>query len=496
MSSKKIATSTFWQLGSQMITMLLGIISIKFVTTALSQSLVGNYQTVYSYLQIFGILADFGLYAVAVRELSKSAQPHVTLGSLVVLRALITFLSLGSAFAIAWIIPSFHGTPLPLGITIALFVPFFVLLSGMIRTVFQVHYKMHAIFMAEVCSKFVPVCLIGLAVLLGARESQNLSLYYLFLAFGGLGSLTLFFLSVLFVWGLLSVRPAFSWNEFCRLARLALPFGLAFLFTTIYRQSDVTLIAFLRPHDYDIQNAYYGTVLRLAEVGFLLPTFLLNSALPMMSGTEKNEHQLAHFRGQVLLSLLVLGSLVSLFSYFWARPIILLVTRESYLSTAYSFGADTALELLSLSIFLSFLVSFFFYLLLSVHAWKPLLLSTFIAALFSVFINLSFIPLMGFVGAGITSILTHIILAILLTLSALSRVKVCLRFAPYVRWFVFSLLMACLLFATRLSLSGSLRTLIAGLLVLGVSGVLAFLLGLIRNPYCIEKSRCSAKFRS
>ena len=41
--------------------MVLGLIGVKLVTTALSQELVGNYQTVYSYLQIFGILAYKGI---------------------------------------------------------------------------------------------------------------------------------------------------------------------------------------------------------------------------------------------------------------------------------------------------------------------------------------------------------------------------------------------------------------------------------------------------
>ena len=102
MHTRSIATSTLWQLGSQAVTMVLSIVSIKFVTIALSQSLVGNYQTVWSYLQIFGILADFGLYAVAVREFSKAKDPGLTLGTLFVLRAGITLLSLGSAIGIAF----------------------------------------------------------------------------------------------------------------------------------------------------------------------------------------------------------------------------------------------------------------------------------------------------------------------------------------------------------------------------------------------------------
>jgi O-antigen/teichoic acid export membrane protein len=479
MSTRKIATSTLWQLGSQGITMFLGFLGIKFVTTALSQSLVGNYQTVYAFLQIFGILADFGLYAIAVREYSQSKNQAETLGSLFLLRGCITIISLAAAVLLAWVIPSFQGTPLPLGITIAIFVPFFVLLSGMLRTVFQVSYKMHYVLIAEVIGKAIPIAIIGFIVFYGARESESLALYHFFLALGGLGSFIIFLLSFYFVRRLLPVRPTFSNPEFWRLAKLATPFGLAFLATTIYRQSDVTLIALLRPEDYDIQNAYYGVVLRLAEIGFLLPTFILNSALPMLSTGEKEGRDMSRFLGNILLGLLALGSIVSLFSYFWARPLMLLLTRESYLSTALTAGSDTALELLSFSMFLSMIITFCFYLLLSKHIWRPLLITTAVAAVFSVSLNLFMIPQFGFVGAGITSIATHLLLAISLVVISLKRIKVSLSLDKFVRWIAFSLIIAILLVLTSPILTNSYRTLLAGVIGVGVSGILLYALGLV-----------------
>jgi O-antigen/teichoic acid export membrane protein len=473
MSSRHIATSTLWQLGSQAVTLFLGILSIKFVTTALSQSLVGNYQTVYSYLQIFGILADFGLYAVAVRELSRSQDRGATLGSLFVLRSCITVIALSFAVGIAWLLPGFHGTPLPLGISIAVLVPFFVLLSGMLRTLFQVTYRMHFVFLAEVCSKFVPVCLIGLAILLGAHESEDVSLYYAFLVFGGAGSLTLFLLLVWFARGLIRFDLRFAKGEFLRIARLATPYGLAFFATTMYRQSDVTLIALLRD-DYDIQNAYYGTVLRLAEIGFLLPTFLLNSALPVMSGKQEDGEDLAQFLGTILLNLLTLGSIVSLFAFLWAKPIILLVARESYLSTPFSAGSDTALSLLSAPIFLSMIVSFCFYVLLHSNSWRMLLMLTTAAAFFSVGSNRMLIPDLGFVGAGYTSIMTHLLLASGLLVVCQTKVPIRIPLCQLCLWFAFSVTLGLSLFALRPILTSPFITVGLGLVVL--CGAIGFLL--------------------
>ena len=489
MTTKKIATSTFWQLGSQAVTMVLGILSIKFVTTALSQSLVGNYQTVYAYLQIFGILADFGLYAVAVRELSRAPNRIALLGSLFVLRACITAVSLGTAIIIAFVIPSFSGTPLPLGIVIASFVPFFTLLGGMLRTLFQVEYKMQYVFISEVISKAIPVCLLGSVVILGHRLSESLTIYYSALAFGGLGSLCFFLLLMRFTRGLPTVctgllgvcqtlYQGFSWDEFKRLLKLSAPFGLAFFMTTIYRQSDVTLIAVLRP-DYDIQNAYYGTVLRLAEIGFLLPTFILNSALPIMSKRQQAGEDMSHFLGTILLGLLTLGSVVSLFAFVWAKPIVLLVTRDAYLSTASSPGSDTALQLLSFSMFLSMIVAFCFYILLNRGSWRALLIVTSGAAILSVTFNMVLIPLFGFVGAGMTSIFVHLYLALALCVATVTRVHVDLRFTQVCQWFAYSLTIGLTLFATLPYLTNSVVTLFAGVVGVIISCALLLVFKLV-----------------
>ena len=501
MSTHKIATSTLWQLTSQAITMVIGILGIKLTTIALSRELVGNYQTVYSYLQIFGILADFGLYAVSLRELSRATDRALTFGTLFLLRAVITCISLGVAIVFAWVLPSFRGTPLPLGITIAALVPFFTLLAGMFRTLFQVEYRMHFVFVSEVLGKIVPVLLMAGAVFLGVKGEQSVSLYYYFLGFGGAGSLLLFLLSLWFARplfkaelvlsqskqptsrGLLGVclgLPKLYQAEIWRILRLATPYGLAFLATTIYRQSDVTLIAMLRP-DYDLQNASYGVALRIAEVGFLLPTLVLNSALPILSEKKESDPSRASFLGNILLTLLTLGSIASLCSYFFSRPLMLLLTNENYLSTASLAGADTALQLLSFPMFLGMIITFCFYLLLILHSWRMLLIFTSGAALLSVLLNLFLIPLFGFTGAAMTQIAVHILLAIGLSGLTIYKVAVYLPFASFARWFAMSISLGFLLFLTADYLQGTLSTLIGGVLALFAALLLAWVFGVLPN---------------
>ena len=173
-----------WQIASQITMAALSIASVKFVAIGLTKELAGSYNSAYGFLQLFGILADFGLYAVAVRELSKARERAAVFGSLLAIRLIILVISLSVALGIAWTVPSWQHTPLPLGITIAALVPLFTLLAGIIRTIFQVEFKMQYVFIAEVMQRIFTTGAIGMWILAGTNNSSDITIYYWFLAIG------------------------------------------------------------------------------------------------------------------------------------------------------------------------------------------------------------------------------------------------------------------------------------------------------------------------
>lgn len=396
------------------------IITVKFVALGLTKELAGQYNTAYGFLQIFGILADFGLYAVAVREVSRAREEEkaTVFGVIITLRLLTLALSLILALILVWLLPAWHGTVLPLGITIAAFVPFFTLLAGIVRTAFQVRYKMHFVFIAEVSQRLLTVLLTGMVIFLGLRESSDPYYYYLFLLFGGIGALLLFVFSFLFGRLLLPIRPHWDGKLMKHLARQALPYGLAFLCTALYRQSDVTIIGLLRS-DYAMQNAYYGFVQRAMDMAYLFPTFLLNSTLPTLSERLHKGEDIRSLLGKTFQIILLLGTTLFLFSFFWSRPIMELITNVRYLSTPDHPGSDTALHLLAFSMFFNGIILFCFYSLLTVHRWRPLVIALALGSVLSITMNILLVPRLGFIGACYSSILTHVVLAsILLPLTA------------------------------------------------------------------------------
>ncbi len=409
MPTRVVATSTLWQLASQCVMAALSILTVKFVALGLTTELAGNYNTSYGYLQLFGILADFGLYAVAIREVSHARERGEVLGGIIILRCFTLILSLGTALSLAWTVPQWHGTPLPLGITIAALVPLFTLVAGAVRTIFQVTHTMHLVFIAEVTQRVVTAALIGLFILLGIRGSSDLHVFHLFLFIGGIGAFVLFLLSMIFSTRIITVPLCWDPTLLRGLLRTAIPFGLAFLFMAVARQFDITLIALLRP-DFELQNAYYGFVIRMTEMGFLIPTFLLNSVLPLLSRKHAGGEELSGTLGKTILSILLISSIAALTAAFWARPLTQLLTTDAYLSTLQQPGSDTALLFMSVPLFLNGLILYSFYILLLEHRWRALVFVLAMGALLSLALNVALIPFYGFLGAAATSIATHLFL--------------------------------------------------------------------------------------
>ncbi len=477
MSTRQIASSTLWQVASQVVMAILSIITVKFVAVGLSKELAGNYNSAYGFLQLFGILADFGLYAVAVREMSQAKNRAEVLGALIILRSIILVISLALALALVWFLPAWQGTPLPMGVTIAALIPFFTLLAGILRTVFQVHFRMQYVFIAEVSQRVVSVSIIAFFIMMGVRQSVDVRDYHLFLVAGGIGTFVLFLQSFIFASRFMKVRPYFDRERVWFLFKKAAPYGLAFLFTALYRQLDVTLIAMLR-FDYDIQNAYYGFALRATEMAYLIPTFLLNSTLPILSERSAKGEDTRAFVGKIFFAIVLLSTTAFLYAFFWSRPVMELLTTSDYLSSTTHYGSDTALKLLALPMLLNGIVLFAFYNLLTQNVWRPLVTTLALGALLSLGLNVLFIPQHGFLGAASSSIITHLFLAAVLLPQSLKIMPMTIGSTLLKQWAIYTVLLGGGLALARPWLTAEMSTLIALVLSLLFIGFIVHFSGI------------------
>lgn len=457
----------------------LSIVTVKLVAVGLTRELAGTYNSAYGYLQFFGILADAGLYAVAVRELARAKDEGRVLGTIVLLRLIVTLVVFAAAVGIAWGIPAWRASPLSIAIAIAAFVPVFTLLAGIQRSVFQTHYRMGSVFAAEVTQRVVTAGLIGLTVALGVRASGDPRAAWWFLLVGSIGAFVLFATSSLLARRIVRIRATWDPDAMARLLKLALPFAAAYVCMALYRNMDVTLIALLRP-DFETQNALYGFALRGNEMAFLVPTFLLNSTLPIVSKRLGDGEDVSGVVRKTFVAVMLLSLGSGLTAMAWARPIMRLLTTDAYLSTFADAGADTALFLLGPSMILNGFVLFSFYSLLALGDAKRLTWSLAGAAVLSQALNLLLIPERGFVGAALTSIVVHAVIVLFLFRPTLARFRVSERSLEWGRIVAFGLLLSIGLLAARPLLGGDAATGI-GLVALGAyAAFLVEILGLRR----------------
>ncbi len=478
-STRQIAASTLWQIASQAVMAALSIVTVKLVAVGLTRELAGTYNSAYGYLQFFGILADAGLYAVAVRELSRTKDEGRTLGTLVLLRLIVTAVVFSAAIGIAWSIPSWRESPLSIAITIAAFVPVFTLLAGIQRSVFQTHYRMRPVFTAEVLQRVVTAGLIGGTVAFGVRQSGDPRMAWWFLSVGSIGAFVLLTLSSIFARRIVRIRAVWDPETMKRLLKLALPFGAAYLCMALYRNMDMTLIALLRP-DFEIQNALYGFALRANEMAFLIPTFLLNSTLPLVSRRLAEGEDVSALVRRTFITVTLLSLTAGLMAMIWARPLMHLLTTEQYLSTFDAPGADTALFLLGPSMILNGIVLFCFYALLSLGDAKRLTWSLCTAAALSQVLNIMLIPDFGFVGAAVTSLTVHLLIALLLLSTTLRKLRLAEASLERGGLAAYGLLLAIALLMIRPMLVEEWMTGIGILAAGAVSALLVEILGLRR----------------
>ena len=69
MSHKLIIKDAAWQLIGRLLSAIMGLLVIKLISPYLGPFRFGDYKTILDYFAIWGALADFGLYVIALKTL-------------------------------------------------------------------------------------------------------------------------------------------------------------------------------------------------------------------------------------------------------------------------------------------------------------------------------------------------------------------------------------------------------------------------------------------
>ena len=132
----KIASNALAQILGRVAVLAISLVSIKLISNYLGPAGTGNYTTIIVYFTFVIVLADFGLFSVAVREISKN--PENARG---VLKNIFTirFLSAIAATILAIVIVMFtgYGEEIKRGVLVAAIFPVLNLTGSVYDMLFQ-----------------------------------------------------------------------------------------------------------------------------------------------------------------------------------------------------------------------------------------------------------------------------------------------------------------------------------------------------------------------
>ena len=467
-TTQKILSNTFWQILGRLFISIIGVLSIKLITNYLPTEIYGQYTTIFEYLSFFGIAADFGLYTIGVREMSKQDHPtEFILGNLLSLRIILITLSLGSAFIITPFIPKYSNSLIQSGLYIVAISTGLSLINGILTSVLQYKMKMFFSTIALIIGKSSGFLFTLLVIfqLAPNNSNQNIATSFNLLLWSSVVT-TIFTLiiTIYFILKHTKIRPQLNKDYAKKLIINSFPFGLSIILSTLYFKIDIILLSQIT--DYH-QTGIYGVPLRIMEIISVIPVFLMNASLPKLTQSLKNSKQTyTNLIQKTFLFLIVLAIPISIGGTVLAKPITYTVSSPQFItgyhclqntqfvfpnsqlanlncpqvpnsdkfawdlqnnqsSKSYEFlspsissnyiqlyGADKALQIILIAIIFSFLNTLLTFTFITLEKQNTLLTINFIGIIFNISSNLILIPNYGFIAAAFTTLLSEIIILI------------------------------------------------------------------------------------
>ncbi len=295
---RRVASNTAVQVAGKGLVLGLGLVSIAVLTRYLGPGDYGRYTLALMYMQLFGVLADVGLFTTVVREISKDpSRTEELVGNTLTLRLL---LSIG-VIALAAVVSLF--LPYDREVRVAIVLAGAPLLLGMMATTFeavlQARLRMSRAVIADVAGRAVAL---GLAVLVAALD---LGFYPVLGAAAG-GTLVTLVVIALLTRAVASVRFRVEPVVWRGLLVSALPLGLALAVNAVYFRADTLIISLYEPFG---QVGLYTLAYRVLELALVLGTVLLNSVFPLLSeAVARDEPRARHMIGLSAEVFVILGA--------------------------------------------------------------------------------------------------------------------------------------------------------------------------------------------
>ncbi len=267
-----IAKNTLYQTISKAISVLVGLIVIGMMTRYLGQTGFGYYTTIISFLQFFGVLADFGLQMTTTQMLSRPGIDQAKLfQNILALRLISATAFLGTAVALAWLMP--YPMIIKQGISLVSLSFLAVSTQAVFISIFQNNLAMAKVAIAEIYNRLILLITTywvitldqGLIWVLAAFVFANL-----------MGCLILIFSSRQYF----KIRLDFDLTYWKKIFDTSWPLAITIALTLVYFRTDTLIMSFFRPQ---AEVGLYGAPYKVLEILIQFPYLFLGLMLPILT---------------------------------------------------------------------------------------------------------------------------------------------------------------------------------------------------------------------
>jgi O-antigen/teichoic acid export membrane protein len=393
-ATRSVAWNTAIQTVGKALVLVIGAASIALLTRYLGPTEYGKYSLALAYLQLFGVLADVGLYTLVVREISK--QPERTqelVANTLVLRLVLSLAVVVLASGISLLMPYDRDTRLAIliaGVPLVL-----GLLNSSLVAVFQARLRMDRAVISETVGR---AATFAAAVAVVALDLG----FYAVVATAAIGAFVTLVVTAALARRFVSLRLRADRLLWRRLLLTSVPLGLAIAVNDLYVRADTFIISLFRPFD---EVGLYALSWRILEVTTTLPLILLTTVFPLLSRYVVEDLARARRAMQTTFGVLaILGVPLAISGFMLAPQVIELVAGSEFED------AGVPLSLLLVSGALSFVNGLFGFSLIAADRQLDVLRVNLSGLACNVALNLALVPPLGIDAAAASAIASEAII--------------------------------------------------------------------------------------
>lgn len=436
MSLSLAVRNTTIQLIGRGFSTLFGVVALALVTRYLGQEKYGWYTTVSTFLQFFGILADFGLTLITAQMISEpDADEKKIVSNIFTFRLILSIIFFGSAAVLIWFFP--YPAVIKWGVLVLTLSFFATTLQNIFLGVYQKHLEMSKVAWGDILGR--GLVLIGYLVCVWQRWGLLPILFVSVLA--NLAQLILLWSSAV---RYVKIKLTCDWPVYKEIFQRSWPIAISIAFNLIYLRADILILSLVRAQS---EVGLYGAAYRIIDVLTSIPTIFMGIMLPLLtfSWVSKNQEKFQHYFCRAFDFLSIFGWPLLLGGVMLAPRAMTFVAGQDFIFSG------VYLRILLLALFFIFFGLLASYTVLALNKQKKMIWWYLLDAVLSLIGYLVFIPRYGGIAAAWVTVFSEGFIMLANLILVLQTSKIRLSWLVFSKSLLASLIMLVCLFFLRIN---------------------------------------------